>query len=95
MGHVGIAYAKIGRSEQARKILQQAEKLWKPDGRFSIWIGTIYAALGEKDAAFDWLERAFQERTPFLIYLNVHPVFDNLHGDPRFDSLVKRIGIPN
>jgi len=95
VGQVAAAYAKVGRFEQARSILNQVEKSSEPDGRFSIWIGIMYAALGEKEAAFDWLERAFQERNPFLIYLKVHPVFGNLHDDPRFDALVKRIGIPD
>jgi tetratricopeptide (TPR) repeat protein len=95
VGHVAVAYAKIGRFEQAHKMLKQAENSLKPDGRFLIWIGIIYAALGEKEAAFDWLERGFQEHNPFLIYLRVHPAFENLHDDPRFDALVKRIGIPD
>ncbi|MFZ0787037.1 MAG: protein kinase [Candidatus Acidiferrales bacterium] len=95
LGQAGATYAKIGKSEEAHKILRQAEKSWKPDGRSSIWIGVLYAGLGEKDAAFDWLEKAFRERTSFLVYLKVHPIFDNLHGDHRFDSLVKRIGIPD
>jgi tetratricopeptide (TPR) repeat protein len=95
LGQVGATYAKIGKKQEAREILQQAEKSWKPDGRSSIWIGAIYAALGEKDAAFDWLEKAFQEHTSFLVYFKVHPIFENLHGDPRFDALVKRIGIPD
>jgi serine/threonine protein kinase/tetratricopeptide (TPR) repeat protein len=94
LGHVGGAYAKLGRTEEARRILQQAEKSWKPDGQSSIWVAAIYAGLGEKDAAFDWLEKAFQEHTHFLVFLKFHPLFDNLHGDPRFDALVKRIGIP-
>ncbi len=94
VGHVAAAYAKIGRSEEARKMLEEAENSLKLDGRFSIWIGIIYAALGEKEAAFGWLERGFQERNPFLIYLKVHPAFENLHGDQRFNALVKRIGIP-
>jgi serine/threonine protein kinase/tetratricopeptide (TPR) repeat protein len=95
VGHVAAAYAKIGRFEQARKMLTQAENSLKLDGRFSIWTGIVYSALGEKEAAFDSLERSFQERNPFLIYLKVHPTFENLHGDPRFDALVKRIGIPD
>jgi hypothetical protein len=49
----------------------------------------------EKDAGFDWLEKAFHERTSFLAYFKFHPLFDNLHGDLRFDALVKRIGIPD
>jgi serine/threonine protein kinase/tetratricopeptide (TPR) repeat protein len=95
LGHVGGAYAKLGRTDEVRKVLQQAEKSWKPDGQSSIWVSAIYACLGEKDAAFDWLEKAFQEHTHFLAYLKFHPLFDNLHGDPRFDALVKRIGIPS
>lgn len=94
LGHVGGAYAKLGRIDEARRILQQAEKSWKPDGQSSIWVAAICASLGEKDTAFDWLEKAFQEHTHFLAYLKIHPLFDNLHGDPRFDVLVKRIGIP-
>ena len=95
LGHIGGLYAKIGRTEDARRLLQQAQTAWRPDGRASVWIAAIYAGLGEKDAAFEWLEKACQEHTYFLVYLKVHPLFDNLHGDPRFDDLVKRIGIPD
>jgi len=45
--------------------------------------------------AFEWLEKAFQERVAFLIFLKVPSYFGSLHGDPRFDDLVKRIGIPD
>ena len=95
LGHVGGAYAKLGRAEEARKLVQQAQNSWKPHGQSSLWISAIYAGLGEKNAAFDWLEKAFQEHTQFLVYLKTHPLFENLHGDPRFDALVKRIGIPD
>ncbi len=95
LGHLGAAYAKIGKTEEAREILRQIEEAWSPDGRSSIWVAAIYAGLGEKDVAFEWLEKAFHERTSFLAYFKFHPTFDNLHGDPRFDALVKRIGIPD
>jgi elongation factor P hydroxylase len=95
LGQLGAVYAKIGKTQEAREILRQIETSWKPDGRSSIWVAAIYAGLEEKDAAFDWLEKAFQERISFLAYFKFHPLFDNLHGDPRFDSLVKRIGIPD
>jgi len=52
------------------------------------------ARLSEKDQAFEWLEKAFQERAGFLVNLKHYRPFDILHGDPRFDDLVKRIGIP-
>jgi eukaryotic-like serine/threonine-protein kinase len=95
MGHVGAIYAKIGRFDNARDVLRRVQSAWKPDGGSSIWIAAIHAGLGENDAAFEWLEKAFQEHTSFLVYLKFHPLFDNLHGDPRFDALVKRIGIPD
>jgi eukaryotic-like serine/threonine-protein kinase len=95
LGHLGAACAKIGKTEEAREILRQIEEAWKPDGGSSIWVAAIYAGLGEKDAAFEWLEKAFHERSSFLAYFKFHPTFDNLHGDPRFDALVKRIGIPD
>ena len=95
LGHLGATYAKLGKDKEAREILGQVQSAWKADGRSSIWIGAIHAGLGEKDAAFDWLGKAFQEHTSFLVYMKVHPLFDNLHGDPRFGALVQRIGIPD
>ncbi len=94
LGHLGAAYAKIGKTEEAREILRQIEEARKADGRSFIWIAAIYAGLGENEAAFEWLEKAFHERTSFLAYFKFHPTFDNLHGDPRFEALVKRIGFP-
>jgi serine/threonine protein kinase/tetratricopeptide (TPR) repeat protein len=90
-----VAYAKMGRTEDARKILDEVEKDWKPGAGVSVWIAGVYACMNEKDAAFEWLEKAFKEHALFLVYVKFHRVFDNLHGDPRFDALVKRIGIPD
>jgi serine/threonine protein kinase/Tfp pilus assembly protein PilF len=92
---VACSYVKIGRTEEARKILQEAESAWKPGDPLSHFIAGVHARLGEKDAAFEWLEKAFQEHESFLVYFKVHPLFEGLRGDPRFDALVKRIGIPD
>jgi hypothetical protein len=51
-----------------------------------------YAALADKDQAFKWLERSFEDRGWEITYLKVDPVLDNLRSDPRSDDLVKRIG---
>jgi adenylate cyclase len=59
----------------------------------SVIIGYAYGALGEKNEAFAWLEKAFQAREPYLIYLNVNPQGDSLRDDPRFADLVRRIGL--
>jgi TolB-like protein/Tfp pilus assembly protein PilF len=92
---VAATYAKIGKTEEARKILQEAELAWKSGDPLSNYIGAVHACLGAKDAAFEWLEKAFQQHETSLMYFKVQPLFDNLRGDPRFDALVKRIGIPD
>ena len=56
----------------------------------AIW----YATAGENDKALDWLERAYDERDPTMPYLGVHPSFAALHGDPRFQALVRRMKLP-
>ncbi len=53
-----------------------------------------YATLGEVDAAFEWLERAYQERNSQLVYLGILPTWDPLRSDPRFDDLLRRINYP-
>ena len=57
-------------------------------------IAADYALLGEKNKAFEWLEKAFQERAMPLIYLKVDDQFDALRSDPRFQDLVRRMGLP-
>jgi hypothetical protein len=58
------------------------------------WIASIYAGLGENDAAFEWLDKAVEKRFGPLIYLNVNPIWDNLRSDPRFKTLGQRVGLP-
>lgn len=54
----------------------------------------IYAQVGDKDKAFEWLERASAERTYMMIYLKVAPNLDPLRSDPRFTSMLHRVGLP-
>jgi hypothetical protein len=49
--------------------------------------------MGEKDQAFEWLDKAYEERSPWLIHLRVDPRFETLHSDPRFTNLVRRVGL--
>ncbi len=57
-------------------------------------IAMIHARLGEKEAAFQWLERGFEMRTRSVVNINVEPQFDSLRDDPRFKDLVHRVGLP-
>ena len=56
-------------------------------------LASIYARIGEKDQAFFWLERAYQERSQWLTFLKVEPVWDSLRSDPRFTDLLRRVGL--
>jgi serine/threonine protein kinase len=55
---------------------------------------TAYAQLGDKDQAFSWLEKAADERSPWVTFIKGDPAFDGLRSDPRFTALLKRIGLP-
>lgn len=76
-----------------RKRVEWEEKGVKgPVGSSSLAI--LHARLGEKDEAFRWLERSFDSHTRDLIYLKVEPAYDSLRVDPRFDALLRRVGLP-
>ena len=53
----------------------------------------IAARLGDRERAFKWLQQSYDERDPWLLNVRVDPGFDNLHSDPRFEALVRRIGL--
>ena len=54
----------------------------------------IYAHLNRKEEAFQWLEKAYQERSSWLVFLKTDPQFDNLRSDQRFTVMMKKIGVP-
>jgi hypothetical protein len=56
-------------------------------------MAVIHIGLGEADAAFAWLEKAFEERYGYLAYMNVSPVFDPLRHDERLRDLAARVGL--
>ncbi|UCC39895.1 MAG: protein kinase [Candidatus Aminicenantes bacterium] len=89
-------YALAGRREEARKMLAnflagEPKPTGAWDGYFLIG---IYAALGEKDEAFRWLETTFKERCSFLPWLRENPRYAPLRSDPRFQDIVRRMKLP-
>ncbi len=64
------------------------------DGYSPNTIAIFYIFLGETDEAFAWLERGYREREPLMTNLVVHPAFDPVRSDPRFQDLLRRIGFP-
>jgi len=58
-------------------------------------VANIYTALGDKDEAFAWLERAYDDRSHLLVFMNIDPRVDSLRNDARFVDLVRRVGLPH
>ena len=88
------AYAKMGRRAEAEAVLNKWKAREKTRYVSNYWLAVGYGALGEKDEAFAELEKAYQAHDWFLQRLKVDPFMDSLRGDPRFNDLVKRIGLP-
>src|ERR1700686_4597870 len=89
------AFAVIGRSAEARKILGDLERKSKTVYVSSYVIATMYAGLGDKDKAFELLEKAYQEKSLELSWhLKADLRIDNLRPDPRFQRLLRRVGLP-
>jgi tetratricopeptide (TPR) repeat protein len=87
-------YARTGKRDEALKIVAEMKEREKHDYVSPISFAIIYATLGDKDEAFEWLEKAYAARIPPLRRLNNGTAFDSLRSDPRFTDLVKRIGLP-
>jgi TolB-like protein/DNA-binding winged helix-turn-helix (wHTH) protein/Flp pilus assembly protein TadD len=87
------AYAHAGRRADALQLLSELKKRqqtgYVPAGAFV----NAYLGLGDNDEAFAWFERAYEEQSNILIYIKVFPLYDPLRGDPRFQDLVRRVGL--
>ena len=89
------AYAATGKKADAEKILSEWQRQPKTKYVSTYMTATIYAGLGDKDSTFKYLERAYQERSPDLLYfLRADPRMDNLRTDPRFQDLLRRMNFP-
>jgi eukaryotic-like serine/threonine-protein kinase len=91
LGHV---YGISGRTKEARDILAKLLEMSKQHYVPAYDIAVAYMGLGEKPQAFDWLSKAYEERSGFLVYIKCDRRFDGLRSDPRYQALLKRIGLP-
>jgi TolB-like protein/Tfp pilus assembly protein PilF len=93
MALLGHAYAVSGNPAAAQKILADLEKISQQRYVSSLYIAMIYTGLKDKDHAFQYLEKANQERCEYLVYLRTEPFADPLRSDPRFPVLLKSLGL--
>lgn len=94
-GRLGHAYAMAGRRADALKLLQEMLAKRDADNLSDLHIGYICAGLGDADALFAQLERAYRRRDPDLPYLNADPIFDGYRADPRFADMLRKLGLQN
>jgi serine/threonine protein kinase/Tfp pilus assembly protein PilF len=89
------AYVAAGRRTEAETILREMLRASQTGYVAPYMIGSIYAGLNDKDRAFEFLERAFQERSPDVPwFLKADLRIDNLRSDPRYADLLRRVGLP-
>jgi serine/threonine protein kinase/Tfp pilus assembly protein PilF len=91
---LGQLKALSGEKAEARRIAHELQKRSKKEYVSDYWLATIYVALGDNNQAFQLLDKAFTERSQWLVQLKVDPRFANLRSDPRFPDLLRRIGLP-
>jgi tetratricopeptide (TPR) repeat protein len=95
LAHLGNTYARAGRVREARECIRQLKQRSDVEPVETYGIALIHAGLGEKDQAFEWLEKAYELRDQGMSFLKVEPPLDPLRSDPRFQDLLRRMHFPS
>jgi serine/threonine protein kinase/TolB-like protein/predicted Zn-dependent protease len=90
---LGVAYARKGMRAEAERVIAERKKILGRGGSNFYGLANIYAALGEKDRAFEWLEKSYQEREIPIFSIRRDSALEPLYSDPRFADLLRRIGL--
>src|SRR4029077_15773006 len=89
---LAYVYTQAGRIGDVRKLLNECLNEVETNHELAIAIASAYASLGDRDKSIEWLERAYSEHVTALISLNADFVFDGIRMDPRFQSLMRKLG---
>ena len=90
--YIARTYALLGRRDEALRVLSGVAKR----GTIDLYpMAVAYFALGDKDRGFEWLTKAFDQRSAYVYGAKVYPAFDGIRDDPRFKALVARLKLPN
>jgi tetratricopeptide (TPR) repeat protein len=90
-GRLAYGYAKAGRKAEALTMLDTLRNQSKKVYVASDIVASVYVALGDKEKAFEYLEKGYQERAGWMVWLKVDPIWDPIRSDPRFDALLKKM----
>jgi DNA-binding winged helix-turn-helix (wHTH) protein/tetratricopeptide (TPR) repeat protein len=93
LAYLGYVYAVTGKRAEAHKVLDELQEQSKRRYVSPYLTALIYTGLGNKDQAFIWLERAYEDRSANIIFLKVEPILDPLRSDPRYGDLMRRMNL--
>jgi TolB-like protein/DNA-binding winged helix-turn-helix (wHTH) protein/Tfp pilus assembly protein PilF len=93
LGLLGFVYASEGKKTKASEVLNRLIRMSEQRYVSGLDIAGIYLSLGDRERAFQWLEKAWQDREPMLIMLKVTPIYAPLRSDPRYNKLLKKVGL--
>jgi TolB-like protein len=92
---LGWAYGMVGKKDEAQRLLAELQERATQEPIKPIAFALVYMGLGERDHAFEWLQKAYEERSQELIHLRSGPIFSiPLGSDPRYMELAKKVGLP-
>lgn len=93
LSDLGVVYAKSGNKTEAQKALTELAAMANRTRVQAYHLARVHLALGRTERAWQWLEKGYQERGVWMLFLNMDPLFDRLRDEPHFPDLLRRIGL--
>ena len=94
LGFWGYALATAGKRDEALAVAKELEQMYAAEQMDGVRIASVYLGLGDKDKAFEWLEKDFQARRPTLMEMRLELEFRSVRDDPRYKDLLRRMNLP-
>ena len=88
-------YGLEGRKNKAEKLIDELREMARHRYVSGVFLAEAYVGTGQKDQAVTWLERAYDERDQWMVYIASYPALDRLHSEPRFQALLRRMNFPD
>ena len=91
---LGYVHGRAGRRAEAERILAELESRAATGYVSPVAFATLLVGLGDPDGVLHWVERAVEDRRGWIVYLRINPLLDPVRQHPRFEELVRRVGLP-
>jgi tetratricopeptide (TPR) repeat protein len=90
---IAVSLAKSGRRSEALRALNDLQAMKKRTYLSPAYVSLVYLALGDRNAEYAWLEKAYDDRAEWLLWLPIDPLYDGERNDPRFKEIVRKVGL--